>query len=392
MSNTDVVYSSGMPLYHSSACGIGFGMVMHYGACQVLRKGFSASEWLSDVRKHKATVAQYIGELARYVTAQPARADDAANPLRLAMGNGLAPDVWESFQRRFGIAVIREFYGSTEGNGAFRNDVLLSDLEAGRTDGVGCVGRLLPTNQNGARFVRYDVDEDELVRDAASGGLVDCEPGEPGECIIPVRASSALSSFVGYTNAEATKKKLVEDGGVTFARTGDLMLCTADKWVRFVDRIGDTFRHKGENVSTQEVAKELNRFPAVLESNVYGVQVPRQEGRAGMAALVFRDARLASASPDPEAKRELAAALEGLLAHARDSLMSQAVPVFLRVQRATLTTQTFKHQKVQLRKDGCDPAKVGDDALFVLRDGGYQPFSAGDFQALQAPPAPKARL
>jgi fatty-acyl-CoA synthase len=246
----DVVYSAGMPLYHSSAGGIGTGMVYHYGASQVLRRKFSATAWLGDIRKYRATVCQYTGELCRYVFATPERADDADNTLRLATGNGLSKEIWVPFQTRFGIDVVREFFGSTEGNGAFKNDVLLADILRGDLRGVGCIGRLGSSKgASGQRFCRYDVDADELARDA-QGRLVDCEPDEPGECLMPVLKNNPITTFVGYTDAESTKTKTMEDRGVTYFRTGDLLVVTKDRYVRFVDRIGDARVSTSSRVNT----------------------------------------------------------------------------------------------------------------------------------------------
>ncbi|GBG33567.1 Very long-chain acyl-CoA synthetase [Hondaea fermentalgiana] len=372
MTENDIVYSSGMPLYHSSAGAIGTGMVFHYGACQVIRKRFSASAWLDDVRRTGATMVQYIGELCRYVLSQPPTPQDGDNRLKLAAGNGLSREIWADFQMRFKIDAIREFYGATEGNGAFKNDVLLADLERGDHRAVGAVGKL-GSNPLMARFVRYDVDTDELVRDA-NGRLVDCEVGEPGELLFPQRKDIPSSQFVGYSDPEASKKKLVQDGDVSFVRSGDLLVVTKDDYVQFVDRVGDTFRSKGENVSTTEVAQALNLCPVVLEANVYGVQVPHTEGRFGMAAIVLREA---FAEKVPEA-------LDQLAEHAARSLPSYARPIFIRVQLTTATTQTFKHQKVALRKQAFDPAAVSatGDQLFWLSGSRYVPFTQADYDAL----------
>ena len=156
---------------------------------------------------------------------------------RLATGNGLTKEIWADFQKRFGIDVIQEFYGATEGNGSFSNAVYLEGILRGDMQGIGCVGRLLPGNTKRVRFVKYDVELDELVRDQ-NGKLVDCEVGEAGECLFPVKQKSAFTKFVGYTDPVATKKKLVEEGDQQYVRTGDLLSVDQDGWVRFVDRVG----------------------------------------------------------------------------------------------------------------------------------------------------------
>mmetsp|Transcript_20425 Transcript_20425/g.36322 ORF Transcript_20425/g.36322 Transcript_20425/m.36322 type:complete len:612 (+) Transcript_20425:109-1944(+) len=375
ISETDVAYHSGMPLYHSSAGGIGIGFVFHFGCQMVIRPKFSANRWLADVRKYGVTVFQYIGELCRYIHAQPPTSQDSDTKLRLGTGNGLSKEIWVDFQKRFKIEKIREFYGSTEGNGAFKNVVSLDNLLKGDYSGVGCIGSVQNKNQMGARFVKYDINADELVRDA-DGNLQDCAPEEPGECLFVVRQDNPITSFVGYTDKKASQKKMVEDKGKHYFRTGDLLMETSDGFVKFIDRIGDTFRWRGENVSTFECASELSKCPTVQEANVYGVQVPHVEGRAGMASIVFR--------PSAASRQQ---ALAKLLSHAQGNLPSYSVPVFVRVQNEVQTTQTFKHQKVQLRKEGIDPQQMGGDDLYWLHPDkkSYEPFTMEDYVQLQKP-------
>jgi len=233
--------SVGMPLYHSSAGGIGTRFVLHYGCCQVIKKRFSASSWLEDVRNYKVTVVQYIGELCRYVNNQPRSADDRINNIWLATGNGLSKEIWFDFQTRFEINKIIEFYGSTEGNGAFKNTVLLENLKKGNLEGIGCIGKINPKQKPPTRFVKYDVDADCLLRNQ-DGKLIDCAFGEAGECLMPINSADPTSSFVGYTDSKASSKKLIRDSGIDYVRTGDMLSRNKKGWVKFVDRIGDTFR------------------------------------------------------------------------------------------------------------------------------------------------------
>ncbi|RIK90028.1 MAG: hypothetical protein DCC71_25725 [Proteobacteria bacterium] len=297
----------------------------HSGAALVLRRRFSASQFWHDCRLHGVTIFQYIGELCRYLLAQPEQDDDRRHAVRCAVGNGLRPDIWERFQRRFGIARIVEFYGATEGNVALVN-----------FDGkVGAVGRLpgwlksrMPT-----RLVRFDVESESHVR-GPDGFCVECAPGEVGEAIgrIPDDPKSPIGRFEGYTGAAETEKKILRDvfeQGDAWFRTGDLLRQDADGDLYFVDRIGDTFRWKGENVATTEVAECLAVFPGVAEANVYGVEVPGCEGRAGMAAIVADDAL----------------DLDALYAHLQDQLPRYAQPLFLRRVPAIEVTGTFKHRK-----------------------------------------------
>ena len=364
-SDTDVGYGGGMPLYHSAAGMIGIGYVVCAGLTYVIRKKFSAKNWLSDIRKYKVTIGQYIGELARYILSIPEEANDDENTLRFMIGNGLRPEYWDTFQIRFGVDIIVEFYGSTEGTGGFQNYIFLDNLKKGNYDGYGSVGQL--TNEN-IMFLKYDVEKDELIRDS-NGYCIKADVNEPGEMVVKVIKGE--TEFVGYTNKEATKKKLLEnvfEAGDMFTRTGDLMKVDEKNWVYFVDRIGDTFRWKGENVSTAEVATELAKFPNVDEVNVYGVQIPNNEdGRAGCCAMIM---------PDTSAEN-----LQRFFTHASSSLPSYSVPVFLRILPQMQITGTFKHQKVQMRNDGIDPVKVSDQ-IYYLEKGVYKLMDMAAYQKI----------
>jgi fatty-acyl-CoA synthase len=256
------------------------------------------------------------------------------------VGNGLRPDVWKPFQERFRIPQIFEFYGATEGTVAMIN-----------YDGkVGSVGRLpgFVRRALGIHLIRYDVESDTHVR-GPDGFCIPCAPDEIGEAIGRI---SGVSRFEGYTSASATEKKILRDvfeKGDAFFRTGDLLRMDAEGYFYFVDRIGDTFRWKGENVATSEVAEALSVVPGVREANVYGVTVPGQEGRAGMAALVVDE------EFDPGALYE----------HLARELPSYARPVFVRLGSEIEVTGTFKHRKVDLVKQGFDPAVVTDPVLFA---------------------------
>mmetsp|Transcript_82619 Transcript_82619/g.256638 ORF Transcript_82619/g.256638 Transcript_82619/m.256638 type:complete len:589 (+) Transcript_82619:114-1880(+) len=368
-----VLYGSGMPLYHSAGGMVGMGATVATGITYLIRRKFSASSWLGDIRTYRVTAAQYIGELARYVLATPEQADDGDNPLKLCTGNGLRPEYWERFQVRFGIDFIFEFYGATESTGGFSNMTLLANIKQGKKAGVGSVGRL---NDPRVRFVRYDVDADEYVR-GPDGFCIPVEANEPGEML--VRETDG-ELFRGYTDEAASKKKLVKDvfeKGDLYFRTGDLLRFDKDGWVYFVDRIGDTFRWKGENVSTAEVATELAKFAGVDEVNVYGVLIPNNEdGRAGMCAMVMEDA----------SEERLAA----FYRHAAASLPPYAVPLFLRIQPAMMITGTFKHQKVQLRNEGFDPSKV-KDVLYYLDSGKYKMLDAEAYRRITQG-GPRSRL
>jgi fatty-acyl-CoA synthase len=352
-----------LPLYHSAGGAMAVSSALLSGGTLALRRRFSAREFWKDVRETGATSFQYIGEFCRYLLNQPQDPSEGEHALEFCIGNGLRPDIWPEFRDRFRIPQIVEFYGATEGN------VALLNLD----NKVGSVGRIPMKALMDARLVRYDVERDEHVRDAA-GRLQECAPGEIGELVgaLPRRAGDNRGRFEGYTSPDATEKKILRNAfseGDAFFRTGDLLKQDAEGYFYFIDRIGDTFRWKGENVSTQEVAEALCAYPGVEMANVYGVEVPGGDGRAGMAALTLA----AGQSFDPRA----------FYAHAVSSLPLYAVPAFVRVQPEAEVTGTFKLRKVELAREGYDPAKV-NEPLFVRDDSAksYVPLDAARHRAV----------
>ncbi len=347
MDRDDVHYCA-LPLYHSAGGVMMVSTVLSAGATLALRPRFSASSFWDDCRRFGATHFQYIGEFCRYLVNQPPRADDRDHGVRVAIGNGMRADVWRRFQERFGIERIIEFYGMTEGNMALVND----------GGPVGAVGRI-PFGRLGRRLapirlVRTDPGSGEPLRDAA-GRCIECGVGEPGELLsrIVARSDRFGVPFEGYTSEEATRKKVLNDvfaPGDAWFRSGDLLRCDANGWLSFVDRMGDTFRWKGENVSTQEVAEAVGGFPGVAIANVYGVEVEGNEGRAGMVALALEDPD----SFDPEAFYRFTS----------QRLPSYAAPLFLRLVKELDVTGTFKLRKVDLVEEGFDPARSSDPILF----------------------------
>ncbi|MGH0033280.1 MAG: long-chain-acyl-CoA synthetase [Myxococcota bacterium] len=351
----DVNYCA-LPLYHSAGGVMLVSSVLHAGATIAMRRRFSASRFWDDVRRYRATHFQYIGEFCRYLMNQPPRPDDRDHQVRAIIGNGLRPDIWAGFQERFGIRDIREFYGATEGNTALMNF----------ENKVGSVGRYPFKAMTNARLIRYDVDEDSHPRDAR-GFCIECEEGEVGELVgrIPANADSPTGRFEGYTSKEATDKKILRDvfqRGDAYFRTGDLLRQDRDGFFYFVDRIGDTFRWKGENVSTQEVAEAISGLPGLEMVNVYGVEVPGADGRAGMAALLFSE----GAGFDGTA----------FFQHVQQSLPRYASPIFVRVLQEQEVTGTFKIRKVELVREGFDPSLVSDP-LYVRDEkaGAYVPLT-----------------
>jgi fatty-acyl-CoA synthase len=349
----ETVYAP-LPLYHGESLFVGFAPAFRAGGAFASRRQFSASAFLDDVRRHEAVAFVYVGELCRYLLRQPPTPLDRAHRLRVAAGAGLRPDVWAAFQERFGIARIVEMYGATEGNVALQN-----------LDGrVGSVGKPHALLENQVALVRFDHAAGDIVR-GVDGRAVPCATDEPGELLGKVGLAGAME-YDGYTDRAATERKLVRDvfePGDAWFRSGDLLRRDAEGYYYFVDRIGDTFRWKGENVATQEVADVLSGAPGVTESCVYGVQLPGEDGRAGMAAIV-----LAEGAPfDPAA----------FYTHAERHLPRYAQPALVRILPGVDVTGTLKQRKLRLVDEGYDPGKVSD-ALFVRDDAArsYLPFTA----------------
>jgi len=349
LSPGDINYVT-LPLYHSNAIFAGWGAALTTGGGIALRRKFSASQFWSDVRHFQATSFIYIGELLRYLMNQPEKSDDRDHSIRVITGNGLRPDIWEKFSERFGIRQIREFYGATEGNAANVN------LESR----VGMVGRLLP----GQKIVKWDLSSGEVERNASGF----CEEVVAGETGLLVTVITLATPFDGYADKAATEKKILVDvfqEGDRCFNSGDLLSLHENGWLAFADRVGDTFRWKGENVSTNEVAETLNEAPGVLESNVYGVPVPGADGRAGMASLNCSDEF----------------SLTDFTHFVREKLPIFQRPYFLRIQQGMRITGTFKHQKVDYQKEGYDPSVVSDPLHFLAGET-YEPIDAATFKAI----------
>jgi fatty-acyl-CoA synthase len=341
----DVVYNC-LPLYHSNSIAVCTSAVISWGVAMALSRKFSARHFWEDARKYNATGFIYIGELCRYLMNQPPSANDRDNRIRAIVGNGLRPDIWKRFQDRFGIEQVSEFYGSTEGN--------IGTLNFDNT--VGSVGRLLV----GGALVKYDDSADEFVRNSR-GFLVKCKPGEPGVLIGKI---TLRTRFDGYHDAKATDQKVIHNAfkrGDAWYNTGDMLRMDRTRRLFFVDRMGDSFRWKGENVSTNEVQEQLSSWPAAAETNVYGVSVNGTEGRAGMASVVLKE----GSAFDPSAFRQ----------HVDSSLPPYARPLFVRVRTELEKTSTFKLKKDVLRDEGFDPHKVSDPVYF--RDP-----ASGDYTAM----------
>jgi fatty-acyl-CoA synthase len=334
-----------LPLYHATGGLCGVGCALSFGGALIVRRKFSASAFWPDAVKFGATMFMYVGELCRFlVTAEP-RPEEKQHKIRVAIGNGLRPDVWPRFAERTGIERIMEFYGATEGN------VGLVNLDSK----PGAIGRIPPyiAFRFNVKLVRYDMDAEAPVRDE-NGRCIECEPGEVGEAIGRIDDSDPRFRYDGYGDKEATEKKLLRDvfkeGDLWFS-TGDLMKRDAEGYYYFMDRVGDTFRWKSENVATSEVAEVMGIVPGVQQANVYGVPVGDHSGKAGMAAIVADDGL------DLKALRE----------RVHSELPAYARPLFIRIHEHDAdahTTGTFKLKKVDLVEEGFDPSKIDEPLYF----------------------------
>ncbi|XP_033502661.2 long-chain fatty acid transport protein 2 isoform X1 [Epinephelus lanceolatus] len=338
----DIIYIT-LPLYHMSASLLGIGGCIHLGATCVLKKKFSASQFWKDCLKHNVTVVQYIGELCRYLLNQSVVPEERVHRVWLAAGSGLRSDVWKEFIKRFGMIKIREGYGLTEASIGFLN----------YTDEVGPIGRASYFNKLSMPFelLRYDPQTYEPVR-TDSGRCIRAQMGEAGILVAPL---TAMNQFLGYAGNQAqSEKKLLRDvfqAGDIYFNTGDLLLHDHRDFLYFRDRIGDTYRWKGENVSTTEVSEVLGLLDFIQEANVYGVTVPGYEGRAGMAAIVLKQDHKCNGPK--------------LYNHLVKTLPAYAWPWFLRIQSSLDVTETFKQQKIKLVQEGFNP-DVTQDLLYFL--------------------------
>ncbi|KAJ9604927.1 long-chain fatty acid transporter fat1 [Cladophialophora chaetospira] len=374
-------YYTAMPLYHASAFQLGFHCCLVGGCTLVLGHKFSVSNFWDDVIAADATAVQYVGETLRYLLAAPPQPNDRTkHKVRLVFGNGLRPDVWDRFRSRFGVETVAEFYGATEGPGASFN-LSRNTFSSGAIGQSGLLGSLLAKIRQ--TIVKLDWETEAPYRDPETGFCIKLPKGEPGELLYKIDPADIGAKYQGYFgNTKASDSKILRDvliKGDAWFRTGDVIKIDSEGRAWFMDRIGDTFRWRSENVSTAEVAQALGQHQAILEANVYGVAIPNHEGRAGCAAVLLRGVE-SNTSPIPDSL------LESLASFARNSLPRYAVPVFLRVVTQVMATGNNKQQKHVLRQEGVDPAKVGEERIFYLRPNGdrYEPFGRAEWEAVKA--------
>uniref|UniRef100_A0A7N6FC79 long-chain-fatty-acid--CoA ligase n=1 Tax=Anabas testudineus TaxID=64144 RepID=A0A7N6FC79_ANATE len=343
MTSDDVLYDC-LPLYHSAGNIVGVGQCIIHGMTVVIRKKFSASRFWDDCAKYNCTIVQYIGEICRYLLNQPVRNTERQHKVRMALGNGLRQSIWEEFMNRFNIPQIAEFYGATECNCSLGN----FDNKVGA---CGFNSQILPYVYP-IRLVRVNEETMELIR-GPDGVCIPCKPGEPGQLVGRIIQNDPLRRFDGYVNQSATSKKIAQSvfkKGDSAYLSGDVLIMDECGHMYFKDRTGDTFRWKGENVSTTEVEGTLSRLLDMKDVVVYGVEVPGAEGKAGMAAIA-----------DPSQSTDL----EKFVKDMEKALPPYARPVFLRFLPEVNKTGTFKFQKTDLRRDGFDPSAVSDRLYFM---------------------------
>ena len=336
-----------LPLFHSVGGIVAPCSMLAAGGSVAIAEKFSASNFWPDIVRHDCTLFQYIGELCRYLLKAPPSEYENRHRLRLVCGNGLRGDIWEDFQNRFAIPRILEFYAATEGNFSLFN-------VEGQPGAIGRIPALL-AHRFPAGLVKLDPDSGAPLRND-EGFCIACVRGEAGEAIGRIgKADEGGGRFEGYTDAGETEKKILRDvfaKGDAWFRTGDLMRLDDKGFFHFVDRIGDTFRWKGENVATSEVNDAVRDFTGVVDATTYGVSIPGTDGRAGMSAIVVNEGF----------------EIEALPAHLAQRLPAYARPVFIRISRELDATETFKQKKGELAHEGFDPGAISDP-LFMSEPG-----------------------
>jgi len=331
-------------MYHSVGGVVATGAALVNGGSVLIRQRFSASRFWDDIVEWDCTLFQYIGELCRYLINSAPHPRETEHRIRLCCGNGLRPDVWDEFKQRFRIPQILEFYAATEGNFSLYNC-------EGKLGAIGRVPSFL-AHRFPVTLIKCDIETGEPMR-SSKGFCISCPANETGEAIGKILddGSGGGSQFEGYTDKDASDRKVLRNvfaHGDAWFRAGDLMRKDERGYFYFVDRVGDTFRWKGENVSTTEVAETVSACPGVIEAVVYGVTIPGTEGRAGMAAVIT------SRDFDVVAFRQYLAV----------RLPEYARPLFLRIREEIEITPTFKQKKQDLAREGYDPAFTADAIYF----------------------------
>ncbi|MGH1400364.1 MAG: long-chain-acyl-CoA synthetase [Acinetobacter tandoii] len=339
LNSDDVMYVT-LPLYHATGIVVCWCGVIASSATLALRRKYSTSAFWKDVQKFNASAIGYVGELCRYLMDAPASELDHTHRVKKMIGNGMRPNIWDKFKQRFGVEEVLELYASSEGNVGFSN-VFNFDNTVGFS----------PTPY---AIVQFDKEKNEPIRDTHGW----CQKVSKGEVGLLIGKITRRSPFDGYTDPEKNKSVIMSNvfkNGDAYFNTGDLVRDIGFRHAQFVDRLGDTFRWKGENVSTTEVENMLCEYPKIVEAVVYGVEIPHTNGRAGMAAITLAEQAQLNEQD-----------LQAMLSCFKKSLPAYAIPVFLRVQKQVETTGTFKYQKNKLKEQAFNPEKTDEQILVLL--------------------------
>ncbi|PWB17471.1 long-chain-acyl-CoA synthetase [Acinetobacter sp. AM] len=339
LNSDDVMYVT-LPLYHATGIVVCWCGVIASSATLALRRKYSTSAFWKDVQTFNASAIGYVGELCRYLMDAPASELEHTHRVKKMIGNGMRPNIWDKFKQRFGVEEVLELYASSEGNVGFSN-VFNFDNTVGFS----------PTPY---AIVQFDKEKNEPIRDVNGW----CQKVSKGEVGLLIGKITRRSPFDGYTDPEKNKSVIMSNvfkNGDAYFNTGDLVRDIGFRHAQFVDRLGDTFRWKGENVSTTEVENMLCEYPKIAEAVVYGVEIPHTNGRAGMAAITLAEQAQLNEQD-----------LQAMLSCFKKSLPAYAIPVFLRVQKQVETTGTFKYQKNKLKEQAFDPEKTNEQILVLL--------------------------
>jgi solute carrier family 27 fatty acid transporter 1/4 len=340
----DIIFNA-LPLYHLTGGVFGIGVPLVFGTPVVLMQKFSASNYWKNCIKYKCTIGLYIGEICRYIMAVPPKPEDTRHQIRCMVGNGLRGTIWKDFTERFKIKEMKEAYGMTEGNVSMVNN-------SNKIGAVGHLPKCIPQSWLDSGLIKVDPNTYEPIRDSR-GLCMRCDVGEPGMCVGVIKSSYSIKNFHGYTDATATANKILHNvfkKGDRVFLTGDILVMDEYGYLYFKDRTGDTFRCKGENISSAEVESVIMAIIGLKDAAVYGVQVPNMEGRAGMVAIA-----------DPNNALDM----KNLASKLGKSLPSYARPIFIRVIDKFEITTTFKIKKTVLQKDGFDPSRIKDKLFFL---------------------------
>ncbi|CAK9807301.1 Long-chain fatty acid transport protein 4 [Anthophora plagiata] len=358
--NSDRIYTP-LPLYHTAGGAMAIGAALLHGVTIVIRKKFSASAYFTECIKYNCTVGQYIGEMCRYILAVPPAPEDKQHKVRVMFGNGLRPQIWPEFVQRFNIPRIAEFYGATEGNA---NTVNIDNT----VGAIGFMSRIIPSVYP-ISILKVNADG-EPVRNA-KGLCQVCEPNEPGVFVGKILPNNPTRAFLGYVDQKASEKKIVRDvftkGDLAFI-SGDIITADEFGYLYFKDRTGDTFRWKGENVSTSEVEAIISNVVNYRDCIVYGVEIPGLEGRAGMAAIYDEKSTLD---------------IDKLLVDLKEHLAAYAVPRFIRILTKIDLTGTFKLKKKDLVENGYNPKRIQDKLYYLSDKSGYQLLTTETYEQIQ---------